>query len=94
MSWQTVYLDTGTKANAQLLFSGLGFVPPTALFTMNSDHCVFLNYSVIGGLDDAAYGYPVLVRCNTDLASGQSALTTILGSPHVKTPSFPSNVWA
>lgn len=96
--WQTVYLDTGTEANARALAAQLGSgLKPGQYSTGDQNYC-FLGGPDYGpllpGKDDAAWSYPVLARFNTDTSAGAAALAGVQATTYVKTPANPSNVWA
>jgi hypothetical protein len=92
--WQTVYLDTGTEANARALAAQLGCdLQPGELSAGDENYC-FLAYAPLAGYDDAAWSYAVLARFNTDRPEGLAACDAVLATPYVKAPANPSNAWA
>lgn len=92
--WQTVYLDTGTEAaNARALAAQLGSNLQPGQFSDGDQNYTFLAYTPMVGKDDAAWGYAVLARFNTDFAAGLTAYNAVLATPYVKTPANPSDVF-
>jgi hypothetical protein len=91
--WQTVYLDTGTEANARALAAGLGSDLQPGAFSAGDENYTFLAYTPLAGHDDATWSFAVLARFNTDRPEGMGAYNAVLATPYVRTPANPSNVF-
>jgi hypothetical protein len=92
--WQTVYLDTGTEANARTLAAQLGSNLQPGAFSAGDQNYTFVAYTPIAGNDDAAWSFAVLARFNTDRPEGLAARTAVQATAYVRTPANPSNIWA
>lgn len=93
--WQTVYLDTVNETNARALAARLGSGLQSGQFSDGDRNYCFLAYTPLVGKDDAAWGFAVLARFNTDFPEGLAAYWGVLATAYVKTtPASPSNKWA
>src|SRR6476661_3885135 len=101
--WQTVYLNTGDEATARGLASQLGSDLLPGAYSAGDENYCFLAYTQwdrwpgTNGKDDtgqAAAGFWVLARFNTDRPQGLQAYNSVAAMPYVVTTASPSNVWA
>lgn len=76
--WQTVYLDTGTEANARALAVQLGSDLEPGSYSAGDENYCFLAYTPLVSHDDATWSYAVLSRWarESNLESGYSSKPT------------------
>jgi hypothetical protein len=91
--WQTVYLDTGTEANARALAATLGSDLQAGAYASGDENYCFTAYTPLAGHDDTGWGFAVLARFNTDRPEGVAAWNAVQATSYVRAPANPSNVF-